>query len=359
MSLVQTLRPGPVDIVGDIHGEYQALTALLLHLGYDNFGDHPDGRYLVFVGDFCDRGPDSPAVLSLIRRLVMQKKAMAVLGNHEINLLCGEAKDGSGWYFPARQENDKLKYAPFEIAKPECKPELVEFLLGLPIALEREDIRVIHAAWVSEKVEIVRNVPIGKVAEAFVDWNMSSRVEAERFLPQMEREVIGWRHNLEEFAFEPPSFPAHAEYAAMTQMGNPIKILTAGVERAGTSPFYSSGRWRFAERVQWWNHYYEDVPVVIGHYWRKFTRSELPCSGKRDPDLFERDLPLAWHGAKKNVFCVDYSIGGAFASRKKDGPKNLSCRLAALRWPERTLHFDNGEVLATSEFGAYNSYITK
>lgn len=67
MSLIQALPAGPLDIVGDIHGEYEALCSLMAHLGYDPQGKHPDNRTLVFVGDFCDRGPDSPAVLALIR----------------------------------------------------------------------------------------------------------------------------------------------------------------------------------------------------------------------------------------------------------------------------------------------------
>ena len=34
MSLIQALSPGPLDIIGDIHGEYYALQALLTQLGY-------------------------------------------------------------------------------------------------------------------------------------------------------------------------------------------------------------------------------------------------------------------------------------------------------------------------------------
>ncbi|HEY9209506.1 MAG TPA: metallophosphoesterase, partial [Acidovorax sp.] len=70
MSLIQALPPGALDIVGDIHGEIDALEQLLAHLGYDAQGWHPDGRTLVFVGDFCDRGPDSPAVLARVAQLV-------------------------------------------------------------------------------------------------------------------------------------------------------------------------------------------------------------------------------------------------------------------------------------------------
>ena len=70
MSLVQTLPSGPLDIVGDIHGEQAALLQLLRHLGYDARGNHPEGRSLVFLGDFVDRGPDSPGVIGIVHQLV-------------------------------------------------------------------------------------------------------------------------------------------------------------------------------------------------------------------------------------------------------------------------------------------------
>ena len=144
MSLIQPLPPGPLDIVGDIHGEYDALRQLLAHLGYDAQGNHPEGRTLVFVGDFCDRGPNSPAVLALVQSLVQSGRAAAVLGNHEINLLREDAKDGSGWFFDARMERDHSKYAPFHRPTTEQRREIVTFLSALPIGLERSDLRVVH-----------------------------------------------------------------------------------------------------------------------------------------------------------------------------------------------------------------------
>jgi hypothetical protein len=43
-TLIGALSEGPVDIVGDIHGEIDALHDLLKHLGYSVFGEHPEGR---------------------------------------------------------------------------------------------------------------------------------------------------------------------------------------------------------------------------------------------------------------------------------------------------------------------------
>ena len=62
MKLVGQLFDGPLDIIGDIHGEIDALESLLIHLGYEEDGAHPEGRRLVFVGDLVDRGPDSAGI---------------------------------------------------------------------------------------------------------------------------------------------------------------------------------------------------------------------------------------------------------------------------------------------------------
>ena len=79
---VQALAPGALDIIGDVHGEIDALEALLSELGWGE-GDapHPDGRSLVFVGDLVDRGPDSPAVVRRVQALMEAGLAQCVLGN--------------------------------------------------------------------------------------------------------------------------------------------------------------------------------------------------------------------------------------------------------------------------------------
>lgn len=49
-AFVQTLFDEPLDIVGDIHGEIEALNHLLDVLGYDEQGHHPEQRKLIFCG---------------------------------------------------------------------------------------------------------------------------------------------------------------------------------------------------------------------------------------------------------------------------------------------------------------------
>lgn len=65
--------------IGDIHGDSVRLSALLGRL---------EGRRLVFLGDYIDRGPDSRGVID--RLLEIKKRELNpifLLGNHELGLL--------------------------------------------------------------------------------------------------------------------------------------------------------------------------------------------------------------------------------------------------------------------------------
>ena len=81
---------GPFDIIGDVHGCFDELNALLLKLGCtfeDNQVTPPDDRKIIFVGDLVDRGPKIPQVLRLVMKMVEQRTAFCVPGNHDIKLM--------------------------------------------------------------------------------------------------------------------------------------------------------------------------------------------------------------------------------------------------------------------------------
>ena len=353
MSLIQPLPPGPLDIVGDIHGEIDALTVLLAHLGYGPDGAHPDGRTLVFVGDYCDRGPDSPAVLARIAALHARGHALAVLGNHEINLLRDDPKDGSGWFFDERLASDEPKYAPF--ARPDSaeRAAIRAFLAPLPVALERADLRVVHSAWLNSAVDQARLLAPGSTRAAYDQREAEVREQARSsdIATRMKQERQRWPHSLEDGQQRPPFLRAHGEHELLKAMFNPLKVLTSGVERLGTKPFYAGGKWRFVEREAWWDSYADAPAVVVGHYWRRpFVPNPL-ASTHEESSLFGDTPPFGWHGLRRNVFCVDYSVGARWSARKAGMPVDAQCKLAALRWPERTLVFDDGSTVATSGFG--------
>jgi protein phosphatase len=82
---------GPFDIIGDIHGCYDELVALIEQLGYrvgENFEiTPPEGRRLILLGDLVDRGPRVCDVLRLAMRADAEGKALCVPGNHDIKLM--------------------------------------------------------------------------------------------------------------------------------------------------------------------------------------------------------------------------------------------------------------------------------
>jgi len=82
---------GQFDIIGDVHGCWPELQALWAELGYapdgaDGLPRHPENRIPVFVGDLADRGPDSPAVLRTVARMVARGLALFAPGNHDDKL---------------------------------------------------------------------------------------------------------------------------------------------------------------------------------------------------------------------------------------------------------------------------------
>jgi len=70
-------------VIGDVHGCYQTLKALL-----DKISPDPQTDVVVFLGDYVNRGPDSKKVISELLRLQRQfRHFMALMGNHEFMLL--------------------------------------------------------------------------------------------------------------------------------------------------------------------------------------------------------------------------------------------------------------------------------
>jgi hypothetical protein len=87
-------RPGPLYVVGDVHGYLAELLAELHETGLvDEQGHWSAGSArLWFLGDFTDRGPDGIGVIELVMQLSAEAAAAggycrALMGNHELLLL--------------------------------------------------------------------------------------------------------------------------------------------------------------------------------------------------------------------------------------------------------------------------------
>lgn len=342
----------PLDIIGDIHGEHDALLRVLNALGYDDAGRHPQGRSLVFVGDLCDRGPDSPGVVARVRRLVEAGRAVMILGNHELNLLRGDRKPGNDWFWGEGTHHD-TRYAPFATVSSSERTDMLEFFSRMPLTLSRDDLRVTHAAWhgpsVARLSAMTGTSALGELFE-HLDEEADVALAVNGWSARAKAEKDMWRHHFADPDIAVPMLDAVGQCDEWRQMLNPVRVLTSGVERRTLTPFFASGQWRFAERVRWWDEYTDEVPVVVGHYWRQFLPLDRAQLGKGDPDLFEGVDPRAWLGPRGNVFCVDFSVGGRYQERSLGEVPGARTRLAALRWPERQLVLDTGECLQTQGF---------
>lgn len=90
----RTDEHGPFDIIGDIHGCYDELLELLQKIGYDikidtdgkTIVSHPEGRKVIFVGDYVDRGPKVVEVLRTVMDMHKNGVAICVPGNHDVKL---------------------------------------------------------------------------------------------------------------------------------------------------------------------------------------------------------------------------------------------------------------------------------
>ena len=342
------LQSGPLDIVGDVHGELDALRALLARLGYDPDGSHPDRRHLVFVGDLGDRGPDSPGVIRLVAGMVQAGRAQCVLGNHELSLLRGVTKPGNGWFFATDHDQARGEF-------PDCRPAtaadreaFVKFIATLPLALERPDLRIVHAAWHPESLaildrELKRQSVLGVYAQHETtadEWAQQSNIGA-----QAECERREWSQHLTDEHANVPLLTAIGREDEYFQMYNPVRVLTSGVEQLADQTFYASGKWRMVNRVAWWKNYHDDVPVLFGHYWRWASPDGAALYSRGERNLFDGVAPNQWLGPRQRAFCVDFSVGVRYRERPLAAGIGWRGRLGAVRWPERELVFDDGERL--------------
>ena len=92
--------------IGDLHGDvgcarhWVERTGLVGNLSAppDSWSWRDPAGQLIFMGDYIDRGPDSRAVLELVRELTLRfpGRVHALLGNHELNLLVDRSRSPGG-----------------------------------------------------------------------------------------------------------------------------------------------------------------------------------------------------------------------------------------------------------------------
>ena len=345
-QLIQQLPEADLDIIGDVHGEIGALCTLLDRLGYDDQGRHPQNRRLVFVGDLVDRGPNSLGVLELLMPMFASGIAFMVAGNHELNLLSKKEKHGNKWFygigehlFTSEDTDDKklLSHKTFTrcVHTEERREEILSFFQSLPIALEREDLRVAHACWNTNSIEELRTGNqnlIERYNELVAE--LTEKAPSKINIPKNETPT-------------PEAIAQNQKRDLFLQNNNPIKVITSGLEQEAKKVMFIGGSPRYTSRQHWWKNY-DGPPVIFGHYWRRRVDGHIPEDNPLDmrkappPYVFSDYTSYEW---LNKSFCVDYSVGARYAERaSQQSLGSTGAYLCAFRThgSQYSLLFDDG-----------------
>jgi Calcineurin-like phosphoesterase len=286
------------DFIGDIHGEADKLHAVLEKLGYQKQGgiyQHP-ARRVIFLGDFIDRGPKILEVLNIVIPMAEAGSALSIMGNHEYNYLAYHTptKEGEGFLRP---RNDKNKEQCQETLKQLSESEnkrLLSWIWQLPLWIETESFRAVHACWDNASIETIKSSALGNKLNLDILFESSIKktqayhaIETllkgkEVVLPpelqfhdknghkRTEARVCWW--DLDRKIIIPPNFIEQSVYEAQKQM---LKVPETPIERH----------------------------TFFGHYWEQGT-----------PKIVN---PLA--------VCLDYSVAdnGHLCAYRFDGESEL------------------------------------
>ena len=162
------------DIIGDVHGQSDLLKELLKQMGYtakNGVYSHPE-RKAIFVGDFINRGPKSRITLSLIRSMVENDHARAILGNHEINAIYYSFLDKKGVHLSKKWSRLRLDLDSTLrefYGHEEEWDGYIKWMRRLPLFLELDHIRVTHACWRDQNISLLKeNLPEQKLKRSFL-----------------------------------------------------------------------------------------------------------------------------------------------------------------------------------------------
>lgn len=297
------------DLIGDVHGHADELVKLLEYLGYrdSDTGYCHDTRKMVFLGDFIDRGEhlaQHQKLLTIVMSMVQNGHALAVMGNHEFNALAYHTEHEGEYLRPHTDKNAEQHQAflnEFE-DEPELKQSVLDFFYSLPLWLDLDGIRVVHACWDQVHIDLLTELA------------PSQRLDPE-LLVEASREG--------------------------SQAYHAVETLLKGVECElpdGITFKDNNGHTRTAVRIKWWDNQSTrlgDVAlpegVDLGEATQRSIPSNVPVYGAENPPCFIGHYWLSGRPGPltANVACLDYSIA-------KNG------KLVAYRWSgEKTLKEEN------------------
>jgi hypothetical protein len=301
------------DIIGDIHGHAKKLRKLLGKLGYSDkngYYRHPDPkRKAIFVGDFIDRGPRIRETLSIVKSMLENDAAFAVMGNHEYNALCFHTKKAgrSNSCLRAHSKKNVEQHAEtlrqFENNSDEWQ-EYLKWFRSLPLYLEIENFRVVHAAWIPSEIDRVSKWTSGCL-QLNDDLLEKSANEGSEEFDAIETVLKGVEIKLpdacpfkdkdenprEKIRIRWWETPVNKTYGEMIFPKEPLKCGKEKIAREETAELSA---------------YNDTVPVFFGHYWLDPSKHELRIQ-------------------TEHICCLDYSVAkkGILAAYCWEGEKTL------------------------------------
>ena len=185
-----------------------------------------------------------------------------------MNLLRGEHGHGNHWFYGMARHPNHADYGQCQAIGAAEQPAILAFVGSLPLALERADLRVMHAAWVDMAIDACRGLDL----PAYEAYRTSSGAAGDPAnTPRCARGTRRrWLHSARPCTTASGCRTTQdiGPYDAFIQNMNPVRVITSGLERATPTPRFVAERWRFVQRVAWWRDYAGYVPVLFGHYWR-------------------------------------------------------------------------------------------
>jgi hypothetical protein len=293
------------DLIGDIHGHAEPLHRLLRLLGYrqeDASYRHDEGRKVVFLGDFIDRGPEIRETLHLVKGMIDGGNALAVMGNHEFNAVCFHTPDGQGDYLRSRTAGGGMNVKQHQ-ATLEAFDGLGEewnmwlyWFKELPFYLELEGLRAVHATWKDDDIEFLCNHSLHdpEFLSAAVTKKTRAFSAIEKILKGIEIRLPNRyfftdkqdlkRKNIRVRWWEPASGKTYRQ------------VVFPDCATVPNAPIDSHGP------EAWSGYDPTEPPVFFGHYWLPPTLQAQPVG--------------------PNVACLDYSVakpGGKLVAYRWDG----------------------------------------
>ena len=283
-----------IDLIGDVHGYADELEELLTKLGYskkDNYYSHPE-RKVLFVGDYIDRGPKIRETLEIVKQMVDNDSAIALMGNHEYNALTFHFKKSEGGHLREHSIKNILQHyetlKQFKNKQEEYEAYL-EWFKTLPLFYETETFRAVHACWDYKSIDYLKkHLPNNRLTDDLIHQSVENETELydaiENTLKGKELCMPEGKHFFDEDNNKRKEmrYKWWEDLSKMTYdevKMHPIAELPEGdIELSAIND----------------NDYYrkDDKSVFFGHYWLKLEELAID-----KPTLF-----------RDNICCLDYSV---------------------------------------------------